>query len=87
MTNRFVYAFEQKLPIWKHMNKKDQFIAFVYVGALNEDLRCNTANAQLIAQMAAGIPEHKIPHCPFNAAKAFLAYCSGRTERPFKWMI
>lgn len=69
------------------MNKKDQFLAFVSLGALAEDLRCDTANAQLIAQMATAIPEHKIPHCPANAAKAFLAYCSGRTDRPFRWMI
>jgi hypothetical protein len=69
------------------MTKKEQFLAFVFLGALAEDLRSDTAHAQLIAQMASDIPEEKIPHCPANAAKVFLAYCSGRTERPFKWML
>ena len=69
------------------MTKKDQFLALVFAGALVEDLRSDTANAQLIAQMAVAIPEDRIPHCPANAAKVFLAYCSGRTERPFKWML
>ena len=47
----------------------------------------DTTNAQLIAQMAVEIPEGNIPQCPANAAKVFLAYCSGRTERPFRWML
>ena len=57
------------------------------MGALAEDLRSDTAHAQLIAQMAVEIPEDKIPHCPANAAKVFLAYCRGGTSPPFKWMI
>jgi hypothetical protein len=69
------------------MTKKEQFLAFVFWGALAEDLRNDTTNAQLIAQMALEIPEASIPECPANAAKVFLAYCSGRTERPFRWMI
>ena len=69
------------------MTKKEQFLAFVFLGALAEDIRSDTTNAQLIAQMAVEIPEGKIPQCPANAAKVFLAYCSGRTERPFKWML
>ena len=69
------------------MTKKEQFLAFVFFGALAEDLRSDTTHAQLIAQMASQIPEEKIPHCPANAAKVFLAYCSGQTERPFKWML
>ena len=69
------------------MTKKEQFLAFVFFGALAEDIRSDTADAQLIAQMAVEIPEDKIPHCPANAAKVFLAYCSGRTARPFKWMV
>lgn len=69
------------------MTKKEQFLAFVFLGALAEDLRSDSANAQLIAQMAVAIPDQKIPDCPANAAKVFLAYCSGRTERPFKWML
>ncbi len=69
------------------MTKREQFLAFVFLGALAEDLRSDTANAQLIAQMAVQIPEVHIPQCPANAAKVFLAYCSGRTERPFRWMV
>ena len=69
------------------MTKKEQFLAFVFFGALAEDIQSDTADAQLIAQMAVEIPEDKIPHCPANAAKVFLAYCSGRTARPFKWMV
>lgn len=69
------------------MTKKEQFLAFVFLGALSEDLRNETAQAQLIAQLAMEIPEDSIPHCPANAAKVFLAYCGGRTERPFNWMF
>jgi len=69
------------------MTKKEQFLTFVFCGALAEDMRSDTADAQLIAQMAVAIPESNIPHCPANAAKVFLAYCSGRTARPFKWMV
>ena len=69
------------------MTTKEQFLVVVFTGALAEDLRSDTANAQLIAQMASAIPEENIPQCPVNAAKVFLAYCSGRTERPFRWMV
>ena len=69
------------------MSRKEQFLAFVFFGALAEDIRSHTSNAQLIAHLAMAIPEKKIPHCPANAAKVFLAYCGGRTERPFRWML
>ena len=69
------------------MMKKELFLVAVFTGALAEDLRSDTANAQLIAQMASAIPEENIPQCPLNAAKVFLAYCSGRTERPFRWIL
>jgi hypothetical protein len=69
------------------LTKKQQFLAFVFFGALAEDLRSDTTQAQLIAQMATEIPEESIPHCPANAAKVFLAYCRGQTGRPFKWML
>jgi len=71
----------------KSMTRKEQFLAFVFFGALAEDIRSDTANAQLIAHMAMEIPDDKIPHCPANAAKVFLAFCGGRTERPFRWMM
>ena len=69
------------------MSKREQFLALVYLGALAEDLKNDTTQAQLIAQLASEIPEKRIPHCPANAAKVFLAYCSGRRERPFNWMF
>jgi hypothetical protein len=69
------------------MTRKEQFLAFVFFGALAEDIHSDTANAQLIARMAMEIPEDKIPLCPANAAKVFLAFCGGRTERPFRWMM
>jgi hypothetical protein len=69
------------------MTKQEQFVTIVFLGALAEDIRSDTANAQLIAQIALAIPAAKIPECPANAAKVFLAYCSGRTARPFKWMV
>jgi hypothetical protein len=69
------------------MTRKEQFLTFVFFGALAEDLRSDTSQAQAIAQLAMQIPDEKIPHCPANAAKVFLAYCSGRTRRPFNWMF
>jgi hypothetical protein len=69
------------------MSSKEQFLALVFFGALAEDLANDTTNAQLIARIASEIPDNKIPRCPVNAAKVFLAYCSGRTDRPFKWML
>ena len=69
------------------MTRKEQFLAFVFFGALANDLRNETTDAQLIAQLASEIPDEKIPLCPGNAAKVFLAYCSGRTREPFKWMV
>jgi hypothetical protein len=69
------------------MTKREQFLVFVFTGALAEDLRSDSTNAQLVARLATEIPEAHLPECPANAAKAFLAYCSGRTDRPFRWMI
>jgi hypothetical protein len=69
------------------MTKKEQFLTFVFCGALAEDIQNDTNNAQLIAQMAVIIDETKIPESPANAAKVFLAYCNGRIDRPFKWMF
>jgi len=69
------------------MTRKEEFLTFVFFGALAEDLRSDTTQAQAIAQLAMQIPDEKIPHCPANAAKVFLAYCRGRTHRPFNWMF
>ena len=62
-------------------------MVFVCCGALAEDLSSGATDAQVIVQIAVEIPEAQIPHCPANAAKVFLAYCSGRSARPFKWML
>jgi len=59
---------------------------FVYLGALSQDLRDDTMNAQQIARLASNVPEENIPNCPMNAAKVFVAHCSGLTTRPFRWM-
>ena len=69
------------------MTKKEQFLTFVFCGALSEDIQNDTTNAQLIAQMAMVIQESKIPDSPENAAKVFLAYCNRRRDRPFEWMF
>ena len=69
------------------MTRKEQFLTFVFFGALAEDLRSETNRAQLIAQIATAIPDDQIPDSPANAAKVFLAFCAGQTERPFKWML
>jgi hypothetical protein len=68
------------------MTRKEMFLAFVFCGALHEDLANETSQAQTIAQLASRIPEEKIPDCPANAAKVFLAYCRGDSSRPFRWM-
>src|SRR5258708_1032889 len=69
------------------MTRKEQLRTFVFCGALAEDLRSDAAQGQSIAHLAMQIPEDKIPQCPANAAKVFLAYCSGRTNKPFNWMF
>jgi len=69
------------------MNKRTQFLTFLSVSAVAEDIRAGTRNAAEIVRLAATVPEEKIPECPANAAKAFMAYCGGVTERPFAWML
>jgi hypothetical protein len=68
------------------MNKQEEFLVYVFMGALAEDLRSDSTNAQLVARLAMDIPESNLPDCPANAAKVFLAYCAGRTDRPYGWM-
>lgn len=69
------------------MNRREQFLTFVFCGALAQDMTNETSDAQLIAQIAAAIPEEQIPACPVNAAKVFLAYCNGVSRRPHNWML
>jgi hypothetical protein len=69
------------------MSKKEQFMAFVWVGALAQDFSHKTNDAALIVHIANGIPEDHIPDNVMNAAKVFLAYCNGVCKRPYRWML
>ncbi|MDB6059478.1 MAG: hypothetical protein JWO95_3322 [Verrucomicrobiales bacterium] len=69
------------------MTKKEQFLAFVLVGALAQDYATNSNDLPLMMRMAASIPEEEIPENPMNAAKVFLAFCNGVVKRPHKWML
>ena len=69
------------------MSKKEQFLAFVLVGALAQDYATNSNDLPLMMRLAAQIEEDSIPENPMNAAKVFLAYCNGVCKRPHKWML
>jgi hypothetical protein len=69
------------------MSKREQFLAFVWVGALSQDFNCNTNDASLIMHIASQIPEERIPDNVMNAAKVFLAFCNGVCKRPQAWML
>jgi hypothetical protein len=68
------------------MTRKEQFLMFVFFGALNDDLKNDTHEAQLIAYLASQIPDNVIPFCPQNAAKTFLHHCRNGMLRPHRWM-
>ena len=59
---------------------------FVYLGAIARDISNNTSESLRIAVEAERIPERQIPMNPQNAAKVFLAYYEGVSDRPFRWM-
>jgi hypothetical protein len=69
------------------MSKKDQFLAFVLVGALAEDFSRKTNDTALIMHIASRIPEDHIPDNVMNSAKVFLAYCNGLCKLPHLWML
>jgi hypothetical protein len=69
------------------MTKKEQFMAFILVGATARDISGETDDAQLILHMASQIPEEAIPDNVMNAAKVFLAFCSHPGKRPHRWML
>jgi hypothetical protein len=69
------------------MSKKEQFLAFVWVGALAEDFSRKTNDTALIMHIASSFPEDGIPDNVMNAAKVFLAYCNGLCKRPHHWML
>jgi hypothetical protein len=71
----------------KSMSKREQFLAFVWVGALAQDFSRKTNDTALVMHMASKIPEDHIPDNVMNAAKVFLAYCNGLCKRPHHWML
>jgi hypothetical protein len=69
------------------MTKKEQFLAFVLVGAIAQDCANQNNDMPLIIRMAASIPDDDIPENPMEAAKTFLAFCNGVIKRPQRWML
>jgi hypothetical protein len=69
------------------MSKKEQFLAFVWVGAMAQDISTQSNDCRLILHIAAQIPEDRIPDNVMNAAKVFLAFCNGICQRPHDWML
>ena len=69
------------------MSKKEQFLAFVLVGALAQECGAKNGDASLIMHIASQIPEERIPENAMNAAKVFLAFCNGVCKKPHNWML
>jgi hypothetical protein len=69
------------------MSKREQFLAFVWVGALAQDFSQKSNDAPLIMHIASRIPPDQIPDNVMNAAKVFLAFCSGLCKLPHHWML
>lgn len=71
----------------KLMTKKEQFMAFVLVGATARDIRSDTNDSPFILRMASQIPCCAIPENVMNAAKVYLAFCENPEKRPYRWMV
>jgi hypothetical protein len=71
----------------KTMSKKEQFMAFILVGAIARDIRGDSNDSQLIMHIAGQIPEDSIPVNIMNAAKVYLAFCDDAGKRPHRWML
>ena len=69
------------------MSKKEQFMAFILVGAIARDMSAESNDSQLIMHIASQIPEDAIPANIMNAAKVFLAFCHDARKRPHRWML
>jgi hypothetical protein len=69
------------------MTKKEQFMAFIIVGATARDIHAETSDSALILSMAERIPGEAIPVNVMNAAKVYLAYCTYDGKRPYRWML
>jgi len=70
-----------------NMSKKEEFLAFVLVGATAQDISTGNNDCPLIMHLAGQIPEERVPDNVINAAKVFLAFCNGVCERPHAWML
>jgi hypothetical protein len=71
----------------KSYDEKEQFMAFILVGATARDILTDTNDAQLILHMAGQIPGDAIPENTMNAAKVYPAFCSHEGKRPYRWML
>jgi hypothetical protein len=69
------------------MSKKQQFLGFVLAGAVAQETPEKSSDTELIMEIARQIPEEKIPRNIMNAARVFLAFCSGDCKRPHRWMM
>jgi hypothetical protein len=69
------------------MSKREQFLAFVWVGAIAQDFNVKSNDTSLIMRIASQIPEERIPDDVKDAAKVFLAFCNGVRKRPRHWML
>jgi hypothetical protein len=69
------------------MSKREQFLAFVMVGALAKDFNGKSNDTSLIMHIASQIPEEQLPENVMSAAEVFLAFCNGVCKRPRHWML
>ncbi len=69
------------------MSKKEQFLAFVWVGAMAQDISTPSNDCRLMLHIAGQIPEGSIPDNVMHAAQVFLAFCNGIGRRPPDWML
>ena len=58
------------------MTKKEQFLAFVLVGALAQDYATNSNDLPLMMRVAASIPESGIPDNPMERPRLFWPFAT-----------
>ena len=75
------------LPAKWPLSKKEQFLAFILVGVLAQDLALRSDDTPLVMHMAGQIPEERIPDDITGAAHTFLAFCNGVRKKPDAWML
>jgi hypothetical protein len=69
------------------MSNKEQFLAFVFVGAIAQDFLNDSTDTPLVMHIARQIPEERLPEDVMEAARVFLSFCSGVRKRPVGWML